>query len=818
MSLIPQRSIMGAAASTASQLYNVKNSVLLNASGTTEYMIRTFGRGNKQLWTWSGWVKRTQLSTMQTLFAASASPGLYTAFGFTSGDAFFVQQYDGSANTIYKVSNAPFRDVTGWLHVVVAYDANQATAEDRVKIYINNQRITSFGANTNPTSGLDTYINTPTWQHTMGVLQYPSPGTFTWWQDGYVCETTFVDNAALTPSSFGQTNKYTNQWSPKPYTGSFGSTGFYLPYNDTTSLTTLGYDRSGLGNNWTINSYTGAAWAIATPDVPTTYPDGGKGHGNYCTLSALNSYDQGTYAPTNAGRLYTYGGAAWLSVTGTQYMTSGKWYAECNINTLGGTYGMFGVSRETWTPIGRVAYPGESGANSWGFLNNGYTYYNGAAVTLYNTFANGDIIGIALDLDNGKLWFSINGTWQGSGNPTNGTNPAFTIPVGNGEAYTFAFGVYQNSVLTNFGQRNFLYAPPTGFKTMNTSNYPEPVLKDTSRAMASTLYTGNGTTQTITNTGFTPSLTWIKGRTSTSNNVLVDVIRGAQYNLYSDSTSAQQFQNQFGYVDSITSSGFVPKTGSTDATNTNVNGNNYVAWQWAANAATAVTNTDGTQTTTVCANPATGFSIVKADIASPGGAAITLGHGLGKAPQMIITKSSTSTNNWYVYNKNIGPTYHLTLNTTGDQGYSTTLWNSTNPTSSVFTLGSDWTAATYTGIFYCWTEIPGYSKFGTYVGNGSTNGTYVPCGFRPKYVMYKAVNAGGSGESWVTLDASRDVTNVEQNYLVPNTSQAEGSTPLMDFTSNGFKLRIGGGAGNASGVTYIFMAFAENPAKYSLAR
>jgi hypothetical protein len=240
----------------------------------------------------------------------------------------------------------------------------------------------------------------------------------------------------------------------------------------------------------------------------------------------------------------------------------------------------------------------------------------------------------------------------------------------------------------------------------------------------------------------------------------------------------------------------------------------FVSWQWKANGTPAVTNTAGSVPSTISANTTSGFSIVTW---TGNGSTGTLGHGLGVAPKFIITKYRNAVNAWLCYHVSLGAGSRIYLNQTDASGASATVWNNTSPTSSVFSVGDANTNAsggTYVG--YCFAEIAGYSKFGSYTGNGSADGPFVYLGFRPRLVITKRTNAASQ---WYILDTARDLYNCTANLLFPNTTAAESSnTQNYDELSNGFKLRSTNTDNNASGGTYIYIAFAENPFNYSLAR
>jgi hypothetical protein len=328
--------------------------------------------------------------------------------------------------------------------------------------------------------------------------------------------------------------------------------------------------------------------------------------------------------------------------------------------------------------------------------------------------------------------------------------------------------------------------------------------------MNATLYTGNGSTQTITNgvagQSFQPDFAWSKNRSNARSHALVNSVVGATSQLQSNTTAAE-FTGGFA---SLNSNGF--------SVNNSFNENNtsetYVCWQWKAGGA-AVTNTSGSISSQVSANTTSGFSVVT--YTTPSSGTFTVGHGLGVAPSFIISRIRTIVNNWYCYHVSLGNASEVILNSTAASS-ATSDWNSTSPTSSVFSMGSGW-AGSYSMISYCWTPIAGFSQFGSYTGNGSTDGPFIYTGFRPRWVMTKRTDSA-SGGNWTIIDSSRNPYNVTDLRLYADTLDADSSSNVVfDFVSNGFKVRQGAGStNNISGATYIYAAFAENPFKYANAR
>jgi len=322
------------------------------------------------------------------------------------------------------------------------------------------------------------------------------------------------------------------------------------------------------------------------------------------------------------------------------------------------------------------------------------------------------------------------------------------------------------------------------------------------------LYSGNATARSITGVGFQPDWVWIKGRTTAYNNTLFDAIRGATKRLYSNGTDAESTQ-------SVTLTSF-DSDGFSLGNNASVNSatSTFVAWNWLASNTTA-SNTDGSITSTVSVNTTSGFSIVS--YTGNGTAGATVGHGLGVAPKMIIAKVRSTTEDWPVYHASLGATKYVKLSSTGASETETSIFNDTEPTSSVFSLGTQnkINMNTQTFIAYCFAEKKGFSKFGSYTGNGSTDGTFVYTGFRVGWVMIKRTSGT---DGWVIYDNKRETFNVHNLILDANTSNPEEDVSAyntLDILSNGFKCRGGssgsGTATNQSGGSYIYMAFAENP-------
>ena len=317
------------------------------------------------------------------------------------------------------------------------------------------------------------------------------------------------------------------------------------------------------------------------------------------------------------------------------------------------------------------------------------------------------------------------------------------------------------------------------------------------------LYTGTGSSLALTGVGHQPDMVWQKVRSTTSSHRITDAVRGVGQVIYPNDTAQQSAESA---VTAFGTDGFTVGT----ASGTNTNGATYVAWSWKAGAGQGSSNTDGSiNTTYTSVNTTAGFSISKY---TGTGSNATVGHGLGVVPKCFILKKTSDTSAWSMYHESIGNTKFLTLNSTAAETTGSTVWNNTSPTSSVFSVGTgdNGNASGATYIAYCFAEKKGFSKFGSYAGNGNADGTFIYTGFKPAWVMVKRTD---SADSWFMYDNKRSTFNVVDDYLIASSSGAENTTSVvnLDLLSNGFKLRNTDGGHNNSSGTYLFMAFAEAP-------
>jgi hypothetical protein len=359
----------------------------------------------------------------------------------------------------------------------------------------------------------------------------------------------------------------------------------------------------------------------------------------------------------------------------------------------------------------------------------------------------------------------------------------------------------------NYGQKAFAHTPPTGFSALNASNLPAPDIADGSQYFNIKTYTGTGGSQSLTGVGFQPDLTWVKGRSNVEFHNWTDAVRGAPAFLLSDAASAEQSYTGKGLT-SFDSDGFTVYDETSGGYAVNATGRTYVAWNWLAANGTEVLTT-GSINSTVSANPSAGFSI--ATYTGNGTSGATIAHGLGVAPAFAIFKARNAVKHWLVYHQSLGATKGIYLSLTLAAETDTAFFNNTAPTSTVMTLGNNSAinAGSQTQVAYFFAEIEGYSKFGSYTGNGSTDGPFVYCGFKPRWIMIKVTDQATT--SWMVRDTARNPYNIATGYLLPNSNSQEFTNLDFDIYSNGFKPRHTNGVENVSGKNYIFAAFSENP-------
>ncbi|MBD3407383.1 MAG: hypothetical protein GF411_14800, partial [Candidatus Lokiarchaeota archaeon] len=729
-------------------------------SGSSEYITRTpSSAGSLTTLTISFWVKRGALGSTQYLVGAGTGSTAESVIFFNSSDQLVVYKYTGSY-TYHYVTNAVFRDPGAHMHIVVTFDTTNGTAGDRVKITVNGELITSFTTETDPADSATTYYNS-TDPHYVGRRPAAAESYF----DGYVSDLYIIDGTALAATNFGELDT-NGHWVAKSYETATGTNTCHIA-DLSTGVDSLN------SNDWTVTS--GPA---SVEDSPTN---------NFCTLLPTWQ-DVGAAITLSEGNLRS----SLSSSTGRQlasFACDNKFYFEVkNLTASVGNNIAAGVWDATQATIGTSAYGGSpatsSGANAqeWVLTDRATACNDSTYTDLSGTLTDwgqNDILMVAGDPANGNLWFGVNGTW--SGDPAAGTGAAFTnlpsliIPIvfhSGGSDAQWDFGCPQFSITSGNadgnGYGNFEYAPPSGFLAPCSANLDTPTIADPSDYFDVVIDTG-ANIKTTAEALFTGNyLEWIKDRDNSNNHQLIDTVRGTSAVLQSNTTAAE--------------------------TTYSAPSGNSVGWVWKEGATP-------------------GF-----DIVSYTGNATnrTINHNLGVTPELIITKNrDDGAKNWGSWHKDLTSiSYYMFLNTTGSESSNSTVWN-TAPTSSVFGLGTSDIANANTNdyIAYLFASVDGFCKVGSYEGNGSADGSFIWCGFRPAYVLCKSVD---STSGWHIYDYKREGYNVDNDRLEADNSAAEGTGDEIDFLSNGFKLRIATDPNVSE--TYIYLAMAEAPFKYANAR
>ena len=578
--------------------------------------------------------------------------------------------------------------------------------------------------------------------------------------------------------------------------------------------------------------------------------------GNFCTWNAAH-YQGGSGSTTTFSygscRVGTTSGGYPRQISNFAFPSSGKWYIELN-NIVNNGYHVFGIIRQENMAYGDGLFnnTGQYHYQAW----NGQKRGNGGSAQSYGSSwqSVGDVIGLAFDADNGKIWWAKNNTWQASGDPAGNSNEAFS-GIDASDTYYFGWSDYYTAqagtVHINCGQDSsfagsktsgsanatddngfgdFYYAPPSGFLGLCTANLPisadiDPAQTDDDfpgKQCGVVTWTGNQPTgQTVSGLGFKPDLIWAKMRSSSQDNQLYNSqdlnSRNTPFMLRSNSTAAviddQAQGNNNEIISSFDTDGFTlggSNSGPNDASRT------YVAWCWRANGGTTASNSNGSITSTVQANDAAGFSIITWTASGSNG---SIGHGLSAKPDFHMIKKRNDTSGWAVYHKSVGATKYIRLDTNDTVSTMQYAYNNTEPDATKIYLGDNGLTNHPSGdtyICYAWREIEGYSKFGQYEGNANANGAFVYTGFRPRILIIRVLNVASDG--WLMYDTERETFNPLDTILKPHDTAAEYSNAAftLDILSNGFKLRSSDNAVNGTSYDpYIYMAWGDVPFKYN---
>ena len=824
--------------------HEISNSLRFNNDDSAALGRTPGSAGNRDVWTWSCWVKLASLQN-QYLLSAYAAANDAGFFGITFRDTGSIRIQGW--NTIYRETNALFRDFSSWYHIVVAVDTTDGTADDRIKLYVNGSQITDFATNNAYTQNDDTQINN-TSQHYIGRFHSGE------YLDGYMAEANFIDGSQLTPASFGKTKS--NIWIPKDTSGlTFGTNGFRMEFLQTA----LSNDANGVGADTSGNNHHFAVSNFHTTDNVLDSPT------NNFPVMSFGHPSSGNFTISEGNLKATKVGTGTFGLYSQSIMPlTGKWYFEVCITGRGTSdrtrVGIANYHSVTGTSTIQSSYSGVEVATSMSRLliteETSVTEVDG----FYTALSDDDIVRFAVDMDNGKLYVGVNGNWWNYNSSETGGNPASgngyvtnSTTIFNGSPMTaysgFSAGATTSSgQVFNFGQDSgfagavtaqgntdgngegdFYYAPPSGFLAICTANLPDPAIDPSKgdtpdRYFNTVLWTGNGSDgRSITGVGFDPDFVWIKSRNLTTSHLLNDTVRGANKSIFSEAATAETPNNGGGYLSAFVSDGFSVTSGSSGDDAVNDGSDTYASWNWLAGTAfsnDASSTSVGTIDSEGQINTKAGFAIIKH---TGTGSAGTLAHGLSQAPDTIWLKSRSDGEGWVSFwnTPGMGPTKFMGFNSTGAAADSDGEWNDTAPTSSLFTIGTQGRVNTNTKdyIAYLFHNIEGYSKVGSYAGNGNADGPFIFTGHRPSWVLIKRTD--GAGTNWWIFDNKRSTFNVVNDGIIANGSDAEfanNSSLLIDFLSNGFKIRNTYADLNTNGADHVFIAFAEQPLKYSNAR
>ena len=748
--------------------------------------------------------------------------------GSNTNDGMHIGQYGRTPYTA-STTGPKQRDLSAWYHCLVSFDSTSSTASERqMKIFINGVQVTAgtFGA----ISQNDLFPFTQQ-THAIRIGRHISVG---YYLDAYLADFYIIDGQALTPDNFTEIKE--GICIPKAYEGTYGNNGIRLEFKGTgtatssgvvSSPTNIGDDSSGNNNHFAVTTL--SAHDSNMPDspennFPTFFPIFKTHTGVISWINNSVTFSEGNLRVNlNTSNETQSGAFATFTVP-----TSGKWYWE-----------ILCIAEASTSISGTGVIEASTG-----------TYIRSASNTSGRTYGAGDIINVAFDADNNRIFFGINGTFPADQTPTDSSDG--TAATGS-DYLPYVWGNHggsANQFAANFGQDSsfagqkssgsdeasdasgigdFYDTPPSGFLALCSANLPNTTLSPNQSEQANdhfntVLYTGDGNaTQNVTGVGFMPDFTWLKEKSSSSGNVLADSSRGYEKFLTSHTYNAES-TGILNNNATRTNDGFQ----TTNSGASNENGQTYVAWNWKANGGTKTTVSIGdissgvpSIASEVQANTKAGFSIVL--YTGTGASSGTIAHGLGAVPKLIIVKNRDEAYNWKVYhgeNTSAPETDYLVLDTTDATADNVTHWNDTAPDANVFTIGSSNGLIKNTNKYlaYCFAEIEGYSKFGSYAGNGAANGTFIFTGFRPAFMIIKRRDAANY---WLILDNKRETFNQMNRGLYANLADQEnsfGNGTGIDFVSNGFKHRDNVASTNASGGSYIYIAFAEAPFKFANAR
>ena len=771
---------------------------------------------NRKKTTLSFWIKLLRPEQGRGVITAAASGTGHSATGTrfhlnSNGTWKFATQVSNS--TVWAIdSTIQYNDVNSWYHVVMQLDTTQSTSSDRVKIYVNGTQDTTFSGSY-PSQNYDDYWSFGNWR----IGDYGGDYGYYYGARFMIADIYLLDGQSLDPTYFAFTETQTGIWTPKDYTGTFGDHGFHLEFKDDSAATatTMGKDTSGNANNFTPSNFSasgdGKSIKSDTPTNNKTIIDG--------TLAWTYDADG---ANLREGNLKLTGSQGWKNISTHKIDGTGKLYYEFVSNPMAG-WQLLGIFVVT---TGNLSNPSSQLTDSriYAFASTQATYFGGSYTSTSDVpdWTNNDVMSIKYE--KGILRLYKNGALAtAAATGIDQTKEIYAYIANDNASTPTGYVRFDKDSWTQSANAGVDY---TWQLSEGRSKGVNPTVLRPQRHFETVVFTGNGSTgQSITSLEFQPDLIWFKSRSHARNHSWWNSVIGRTNGLFGDDPQGQFTSASGRDLASFDISGFTvgePENSSS----TNNNGESLVAWCWKAGGSSNTFNVDGTGYASASAagitdgsialtgasvNTEAGFSILTW---TGTGSAGTIAHGLGASPKIVVVKRRSGSDHWQVYWIGAGTerSGFLSLENAFSTGATTSYWGTSEPTSTVFSVGSatQTNASSETYVGYCWTEIPGYSKFGEYTGNGSSDGVVVELGFRPAWVLVKRTNQAAS---WSLHDNKRAGYNSDNDYLHPDLSQAEsdGSPGTVDLLSNGFKCTTTAGTHNNSGGNFIYMALAAQP-------
>ena len=741
--------------------YTIDQSIRFN-NDDSPTMSRSFGTPtDRNKFTYAFWVKSTSQANGSALGINVSGGVTFAGMIFNGGNMAFYDYTSGSASidvrSTFTSVVGKFQDYSAWYHAMFVYDSDQGTDTNRVKFYINGVQFPvaslvgpSGGSVVWPSSGFNSQFNASGTTHT---ISDNTNGKL----DGYMAEIYFIDGQALDPTSFGEFNTE-GVFVPIAYSGAFGNNGFFIDGRDSSDL---GDDESGNGNDF---STSGLAANDQKPDAPTLNAS------IFNALWAGATLSDGNLVATASANAYQWATSTFAIDDGGKYV--------CEFQKSAGTFGYVGIfqlGNHNVTTGNNYMY----GYN----LGTGEIVKNSSVVTDLGTGAANSLMRIEYDGSNDTIKIFDDGAEIFPAS----TGVSNTVGLTGHNSLHFGCAPYASGTIITATFQGLSGTPTTDFKELTSANLPALTIGDGSEYFHTQTYTGNGSSgHAITNDAnagdFEPDLLIIVPRSNGDNKVWFDDVRGTTSRIYSNKADPAD-------VDGTAQLTFESDGFDLDTTDVNYNGSGrtYAAWQWKKGATP-------------------GFDIVQY---TGNKTNRTISHSLGVAPEWIVIKDYSNTESWVVGHNSIGWTKNLFLNLTNAEATSSSIWQDTAPTSSVFSIGtSDGVNKVGSHIAYLWASVAGFSKFGSYIGNGNADGPFVATGFLPAFVLVKRAD---SADNWAVLDSARNSFNATNLRHYLDTTNADITSITHDFLSNGFKLRASDGGVNASGGTYVYITFAQNP-------